>query len=84
MRNSSPGYFKGRYLIAFYDETDEICVGVFKNIWEICVHKKLDTTQQNYALIKMDLYNAFKREGNVTKMLDGRLMHVYLIDNEDE
>ena len=80
--------FKGRYCIAFYDETDESCIAVFDNIWGICKYKKLATTPKNYNLLKVELYRASKREDASTRMLTGQLMHVYFIDiiseEEDE
>lgn len=79
-------YFKGRYCIVYYDKTDENCVAMFNNIWEICKYKKLEMIPKNYTITKVELYRALKRPGQITRMLNGKLMHVYLIDiiSEDE
>ena len=80
-------YYKGRYLINFYDEDDEWEVRSFNNIKEICAYKKLEINLKNYTLIKVELYRALKRPTHKTRRLDGTLMHVHLIDlidDEDE
>lgn len=79
-------YFKGKYCISFYDETDDKLVALFNNIWEICRYKQLASTTTNYDLTKVELYRALKRPDHSTRMLTGDLMHVYTIDviSEDE
>lgn len=77
-------YFKGRYCIVFYDSQDEWCEAIFNNIKEICHYKKLGFNSKNYNLVKVELYRALKREDHSTRMLNGKLMHVYLIDTIDE
>lgn len=86
LQNEDTKYFKGRYCIGFYDSTDETCVALFNNIWDICHYKKLEPIPKNYNLVKVELYRAQKRSDYSTRMLDGSLMHVYLIDiiSEDE
>lgn len=72
-------FFKGKYNIFFYDENDEHIVAFFNNIREILEYKKKDFTKQNYDLIKVELYRAQKRDYK-TRMLDGSVMHVHLIN----
>lgn len=76
--------FKGRYLIVFYDKTDEVQMAMFDNIHEICKYKKLEATTNNYNLVKVELYRALRRPDHKTLMLTGELMRVYLIDTIDE
>ena len=77
-------YFKGKYIIVFFDWTDEWIEAMFNNIKEICEYKKLDINPKSYNLVKIELYRALKRPNQTTRMLNGKLMHVYLIDMTDE
>lgn len=79
VNNSDVQYYKGQYCIIYYDEADEFCVGIFNNIWEICHYKKVEENAGNYNRIKTELYRALRRPGHETRMLNGKLMHVYLI-----
>ena len=76
--------FKGRYVIVFYDATDEWQIAMFDNIHQICKYKKLDYTPASYNLVKIELYRALRRPGNRTTMLTGETMHVYLVDILEE
>ena len=78
-------YFKGKYLIAFYNKEDTCLLHMFDNIKEICRYKNLEDSLKSYNLIKVELYRALKREDHFTRMLNGSLMRVYTIDmtNED-
>lgn len=76
-------YYKKKYFISFYDETDENFVVSFDNLKQLCVYKGKELTSQNLILISVELYRALKRPDHSTRMLDGNLMHVYLIDIEE-
>lgn len=76
-------YYKSKYFIVFYDKNDEDYIISFDNISDICRYKKLDVTQSNIQCIKNLLWSAFKKPDHRTRMLDGRLMHVYLVDVYD-
>lgn len=77
-------YYKKRYAIAFYKETedgtDERFVACFNNAIDICKHKGLNPTPENLAPVKIELCRALKRFPSTTRMLDGSSMKVYLID----
>lgn len=77
-------YYKRRYAIAFYKDTedgsDERFVACFNNPIEICKHKGLKPTNENLAPVKIELCRALKRFPSTTRMLDGSTMKVYLID----
>ena len=79
-------YFKGKYIIVFYDKEDERVLAMFDNIHEICRYKKMDSSPNSYNLMKVELYRALRRPDHKTLMLDGTLMHVYTIDmiNEED
>ena len=76
-------YYRGRYLIVFYDKTDELLLHVFNNVREILKFQKKKLTRKNINLINVELYRALKREGNFCKFLDGSSMRVYIIDMID-
>lgn len=75
--------YKKKYCISFYNETDEEFVACFDNVRQICKYRKLEITSANLTLISVELYRALRRKDHSTRMLDGNLMHVYLIDIED-
>ncbi len=77
-------YYRGRYLIVFYDKTDELLLHVFNNVREILKFQKKKLTRKNINLINVELYRALKREGNFCKFLDGSSMRVYIIDMIDD
>lgn len=80
MLNSIPiKFYKKKYNIVFYDNSDEVYLYGFNNILEICSFKQLDVTYTNCNMISVELYRALKRPKHTTYML-GELMHVYLID----
>ena len=67
-------FFKGKYMFAFYDETDENFIRSFDNIKEICRYRNLEITQNNLTLISVEIYRALRREDHSTRMLDGKLI----------
>lgn len=75
--------YKNKYFISFYDENDEGFVISFDNLKQICLYKGKELTSQNLTLISVELYRALQRADHSTRMLDGTLMHVHLIDIED-
>ncbi len=75
--------YKNKYLISFYDERDENHIACFDNLRQICQFRGKEVTSQNLTLMGVELYRAIKREDHSTRMLDGTLMHVYLIDIDD-
>jgi len=77
-------YYKKKYFISFYDESDENFVVSFDNLKQLCAYKGKELTSQNLILISVELYRALKRPDHTTRMLDGSLMHVYLIDVENK
>ena len=83
MDDENTKYYKKRYMITFYkclEDGDEQFVASFDNIIELCQYKKLPITDQNLSTLKNDLYRVLKRCPSDTRMLDGSLMRVYLID----
>lgn len=77
-------YYRGRYLIVFYDKTDELLLHMFNNVREILKFQKKKITRKNINLVNVELYRALKREGNFCKFLDGSTMRVYIIDMIDD
>lgn len=72
------------HFIVFYDENDEELIGVFNSIKEICLHKRKELTKDNLNLISVELCRALKRENHLTRMLNGKNMRVYIIDEEED
>lgn len=77
-------YYRGRYLIIFYDKTDELLLYMFNNVREILKFQKKKITRKNINLVNVELYRALKREGNFCKFLDGSTMRVYIVDMIDD
>ena len=75
--------FKKRYLIVFYDKTDEVLLYLFDNITERLKYQGKEITQQNINNIKIDLYRALKTKEHFVRFLTGEVMRVYLIDYKE-
>ena len=75
--------YKRKYYIVFYDSCDEYLVAMFKNIQQICSYKYKEIKSINLNLVSVELCRALKRKDQSTRMLDGSLMHVHLIDIEE-
>lgn len=73
-------YYRGKYLIVFYDKTDELLLYMFNNVKEILKFQNKKLTKKNINLVNVELYRALKREGNFCKFLNGSTMRVYIID----
>lgn len=73
-------YYKNKYYIVFYDVTDEVFVDMFNSLRDIAKYRGMDVTPENIRLLNVELLNALKRPNNYTEMLNGKPMHVYLVD----
>lgn len=77
--------YKGQYYIAFYDKTGEEFIEIFDNVRQILKYKNQPITRYNVQRLNIELYNSLKSEFHFTKMLDGTVMTVWLVDyDEDE
>lgn len=81
--NNDTSLYKRKYYIVFYDSCDEYLVAMFKNIQQVCIYKLGVVNETNINLTRVELCRALKRKNNATRMLDGSLMHVHLIDVEE-
>lgn len=84
MYNSKTRYYKNKYLIAFYDKKGEEFVHMFDNVVQILEYKNVELTKYNLYLHRVELCKSLKSDNHFTKMLDGTLMTVWLIDINDE
>ena len=84
MKRLNKNYYKGRYIIAFYDCDDETPLYTFDNIKEVCEFKKLEINIDSYNNIRIELYRALNKRNHSTRMLNGKPMFVYLIDMYEE
>lgn len=73
-------FYRGKYIIVFYDKTDELMLYMFNNIKEILKFQKKELTRQNINLINVELYRALKRKDHLCKFLTGSTMRVYIVD----
>lgn len=77
-------FYKNKYIIAFYDVTDEVLLYIFDNVREILEFQNKEITKQNVNLINVELYNALQRKDNLCRFLNGEFMRVYIIDMEND
>lgn len=77
-------YYRGKYLIVFYDNDDETLLHEFDNIYGILEFKQLPPTPQNIKTMQCDLMRALKWRNHKTHCLTGKLMFVYLVDMIEE
>ncbi len=77
--------YKGRYLLAFYDKTDEQLLYLFDNVRDILKFMNKACTRQNVNLVNVMLYRALSTEEKFVRFLTGEVMRVYMIPYvEDE
>lgn len=77
--------YKQKYIIAFYDKTDEELLYIFDNAKEILQFQKREINRKNINQINSALYRAFAgNDTHFTTMLTGAVMRVYLINNEED
>ena len=84
VRRGPRKYYKGRYFIIFYDETDEIPMYIFNNTKEILTFQKKAITNQNVNQVNVEMYRALKTDTHFTRFLTGKLLRVYIIDLKGE
>ena len=77
-------FYKNKYIITFYDVTDEVLLYIFDNVREILEFQNKEITRQNVNLINVELYNALQRKDNLCRFLNGEFMRVYIIDMEND
>lgn len=77
-------HYKGQYFIVFYDEADEELLYMFDNVRDILMFQKRPITRTNVNLINVELYRALKRKDHLSRFLNGELMRVYIIENDEE
>ena len=77
-------FYKGRYIITFYDKDDEFMLHMFDSVKDILKFQGKEITKQNVQRLNILLYIALKNPNTVTKILDGEPMRIHIIDILDE
>lgn len=76
--------YKKRYVIAFYKRDDDTLLYLFNNVEQVCRAAGLEVTYSNMHKISTSLYKSLRREDHHTRMLNGKLMCVHIIDVTDD
>ena len=82
-RKGTHKFYKGEYLIVFYDKTDTQLLYVFDNVREILRFQEKELSRQNINLINVELYRALKSKEHFTRFLTGEVLRVYIINRKD-
>lgn len=77
-------YYRGKYLIVFYNSDNDSLLYEFDNVIEILDYKGLEHTPQNIKTMQCNLMRALKWRNHRTHCLNGKLMYVYLVDMIEE
>ena len=77
-------YYKGKYFLVFYDETDEELLYLFDNVNQLCDHLKLERTRRNINNLNVQLFNALRSDTHFFKMDSHEICRVYMISADDE
>lgn len=72
-------YYKGKFFIVFYDKDDESLEHMFDNVRDILKYQQREVNRKSVNKINVELYLALRRKGHFTRMLNGKLLRVYLI-----
>lgn len=78
VRRGTYKYYKGSFIISFYDKTDEYLMYMFDNVREILTFMEKPITRANVNLINNELYRALKTENHFTRFLTGEVLRVYI------
>ena len=81
---SNYNFYKGKYIIAFYDKNDNQILYVFDNVREILKFIGDDLNEKNLRRINVLLYRALKSDEHFVTFLTGEVMRVYIINKEEE
>lgn len=79
IRTGTHKFYKGSYIIVFYDEDDEYLQYIFDNVRDILKFQKKELTARNVNTINIEIYKALKKQKGITRFLTGELMNVHLI-----
>lgn len=77
-------YYKGRYLICFYDKQGEWSLHTFENVKELLKFQGREINRKNILNADKLLLRALNKDNHSTRMLDGTSMTVFIIDIDDE
>lgn len=80
VRRGTQQLYKGHYFIVFYDASDRYLKYMFDNVRDILKYMKKEVNRINVNLINVELYRALKRDTHLTRLLNGELLKVYIID----
>lgn len=73
-------FYKNKYVIVFYDKTDEFFRYMFDNVRDILKFQKRECNRQNIVQVSVELYRALRSKEHFTRFLTGEVMRVYIID----
>lgn len=76
--------YKKRYVIAFYKTDDDTLLHLFNNVEQVCKAAGFEVNYSNMHKISVGLYKSLKREDHHTRLLNGKLMCVHIIDVTDD
>ena len=76
--------YKGSSFIVFYDYSDEKIKYIFDNVREILKFQHKECTRQNVNLVNVNIYLALRKQGHLSRFLNGELLRVYIINLEGE
>ena len=77
-------YYKGKYFLVFYDESDEELLYLFDNVNQLCDHLKLERTKRNINNLNVQLFHALRSDTHFFKMDSHEICRVYMISADDE
>lgn len=80
IRNSKIKFYKGHYLIVFYDRTDEVLMYMFDNVRDILTFMGLAHTKENSDKIHHYITRALRRDNHISRFLTGETLRLYIID----
>lgn len=73
-------FYKGAFLIAFYDIDDNELMYLFDNVNEVLKFMKKPQTPENLQLVRTEIYRGLRRKDNFTRFLTGEILKIFLIN----
>lgn len=76
-------FYKGHYILAFYDESDEYIRYVFDNCREIAQYIGRKTDRRTINELNVRIFRAIKYD-SIVRFINNEKLRVHIIDMEDE
>lgn len=84
MENQKESYYRGRYVIVFYEKDDDTFKFMFNNIRELCKYLGWELNKRNLNRLQVNIFRSLQRYNHQTNLFKGQCLKVYIVDITEE